>query len=41
MTASVPQIIVGGTEYEQAAGNDRQPNMSSWSRSKAAPPERN
>ncbi|HEY1785164.1 MAG TPA: hypothetical protein VGG30_06415, partial [Pirellulales bacterium] len=28
MTASgVPQIIVGGTEYEQAAGNDSQPNV--------------
>ncbi len=27
MTASTPQIIVGGTEYEQAAGNDTQPNV--------------
>jgi serine-aspartate repeat-containing protein C/D/E len=27
MTATAPAIIVGGTEYEQAAGNDTQPNI--------------
>ena len=27
MSASAPQIIVGGTEYEQAAGNDTQANV--------------
>ncbi len=27
MSGNAPQIIVGGTEYEQAAGNDTQPNV--------------